>query len=198
MRRNYKPSPQKGTAWWSTARGELQAPVGYDTWSYAYRSREGSKVHAGWREEYGEAFEAGDVVGCLIHLPPGGQPLPTLRERSVEEAVQFRSKAYFAESEDEQKEPDPDAQPLEGSFVAFTRNGRMQGKAYSDIKEGTYYPALSLYTDATLLEEAVVKCNFGETPFAHPPPQVEGCPQARAMFEVAGPKPDTSKSKDQA
>lgn len=29
---------------WATARAELQAPVGYDTWGYSYRSKEGSKV----------------------------------------------------------------------------------------------------------------------------------------------------------
>ena len=48
--------------------------MGYDQFSYGYRDLEGSKVHKALREEYGAAFREGDVVGCLLHLPPGGEP----------------------------------------------------------------------------------------------------------------------------
>lgn len=41
---------------WSTKKGEVQAPVGYDEHSLAYRDLEGSKVHRGWREDYGAPF----------------------------------------------------------------------------------------------------------------------------------------------
>ena len=51
------------------------AQVGYNEHSYAYRDLEGSKVHRGLREPYGQAFAEGDVVGCLLHMPPGGRPL---------------------------------------------------------------------------------------------------------------------------
>lgn len=38
----------------------------------------GRQVHRGLREEYGEPYGEGDVIGCLLHLPPGGRPfLPT-------------------------------------------------------------------------------------------------------------------------
>lgn len=32
------------------------------------------QVHKGWRDDYGEPFGEGDVIGCLIHLPEGGRP----------------------------------------------------------------------------------------------------------------------------
>merc|ERR1719491_2055085 len=43
---------------WSMRTGELQAPVGYDRWSYGYRDINGSKVHNSRREDRwgGEAF----------------------------------------------------------------------------------------------------------------------------------------------
>ncbi len=41
---------------WSTKKGELQAPVGYDEHSLAYRDLEGSKVHKALREDYGAPF----------------------------------------------------------------------------------------------------------------------------------------------
>ncbi|GAB4821654.1 hypothetical protein N2152v2_008700 [Parachlorella kessleri] len=180
---------------WSTGRGELQAPVGYDVWSYGYRSLGGSKVHAGWRHEYGEAYQTGDVVGCLIHLPPGGKPW----EKQLEEAVTYKKKAYWVEGEEETKEPDPETPALPGSWVAFTRNGKLQGKAFEPIKEGTYYPAISLYTDAAKepFETARVRCNFGETAFAHPPPQLEGVPAAKPLCEVAGPRPQAANGSGQ-
>jgi hypothetical protein len=45
---------------WSQKQGDLQAPVGYDKWSYAYRDIDGSRVHEsvredGWAEGYGES-----------------------------------------------------------------------------------------------------------------------------------------------
>ncbi|RYY72402.1 hypothetical protein EON63_20910 [archaeon] len=52
---------------WSTREGELQAPVGYDQHSYAYRDIAGSMVHKSTRiDEYGEAYGVGDVIGCHL------------------------------------------------------------------------------------------------------------------------------------
>ncbi|PQP98988.1 protein TRAUCO [Prunus yedoensis var. nudiflora] len=39
---------------WSTEKGDLQAPVGYDGNSFGYRDIDGSKVHKALREKYGE------------------------------------------------------------------------------------------------------------------------------------------------
>jgi len=53
----------------------LQAPVGYDEFSFGYRDLEGSKVHKALREDYGKAYKEGDVIGCFIHMPEGGRRL---------------------------------------------------------------------------------------------------------------------------
>lgn len=47
---------------WCTRRAELQAPVGFDEHGFCYRDLEGSRVHKGLREAYGEAYGEGDVV----------------------------------------------------------------------------------------------------------------------------------------
>ncbi len=72
---------------WSTGRGEVQAPVGYDVWSYGYRSLEGSKV--GGRVPLGggggfcllpageraAAAAAGHAMRCFPLLPVGAEAL---------------------------------------------------------------------------------------------------------------------------
>lgn len=71
---------------WATLSAELQAPVGADAGGYAIRSVNGDKVHCGAREAYGitslegreersNFIEEGDVIGCLLHMPPGGRAL---------------------------------------------------------------------------------------------------------------------------
>eukprot|EP00887_Chlorella_sp_A99_P006738 scaffold3.g6738.t1 len=107
---------------WATRKGELLAPVGADEHSYAYRSTEGSKVHRGLRESYGEEYGEGDVVGCILHLPPGGRPI----EKGPADVVKYKSSLFYLPDGPAQRDP----RPLEGSFVAFTRNGRPQGRAY--------------------------------------------------------------------
>lgn len=57
---------------WSTKKGELQAPVGYDEHSIGYRDLEGSKVHKALREEYGAPYsEVGNPAcfqECCLHI----------------------------------------------------------------------------------------------------------------------------------
>lgn len=76
----------------------------------------------------------------------------------------------------------------QGSVVAFTKNGVLQGPAYTDFMDGTYYPAASLFTQPSQTEGATVTFNFGPD-WVHPPPDVPGCPPARPMCEVAEPVP---------
>lgn len=57
---------------WSTEKGDLQAPVGYDANSFGYRDIDGSKVHKAMREKYAsEGYKEGDVIGFYINLPDG-------------------------------------------------------------------------------------------------------------------------------
>lgn len=58
--------------------GCIQAPVGYDKFSYAWRSRKGTKFHESIGKHYcSEGFGKGDVLGVFIHLPKKGFRLPS-------------------------------------------------------------------------------------------------------------------------
>lgn len=48
----------------------LQACTGYDKFSYAWRSRKGTRFHDSIGKHYADGgFGQGDVLGCLIDLP---------------------------------------------------------------------------------------------------------------------------------
>jgi Set1/Ash2 histone methyltransferase complex subunit ASH2 len=103
---------------WSMRTGELQAPVGYDKWSYAIRDIGGSLVHKSLRQDVwggeGAGFGPGDVVGCGIFLDGDN---PHIR--------------FFLSGE------------CLGNFV-ISKGKRVGGVAFS-IEPGCYYPAVSLY-----------------------------------------------------
>jgi len=52
--------------------------------------------------------------------------------------------------------------PTKGGKIIFYKNGVNQGVAFTNVYEGNYYAAISLYYGAT------VSANFGPT-FIHPP-----------------------------
>lgn len=164
---------------WSTRKGDLQAPVGYDQHSFGYRDLEGVKVHQANREAYGEPFTEGDIIGCLLHMPEGGRAF----EKEKSDIVTWKGELYFVD------EPTADPAKLEGSLVAFTKNGQMQGIAYRDINEGTYSPAASIYTLPEQKDGATATFNFGPD-FEYPLPELERCPPARPVAELSGPPDD--------
>ena len=135
---------------WCTEAGDLNAPVGYDVNSYSYRDVGGSKFHESRGSDYGEPYGAGDVIGCLLKM---GDPPASRRER---QRISLKGIEYIVEEERSRTES-------AGSQIAFFRNGRPQGVAFSDVWAEVYYPAASLYKAAT------VEVNFGPH-FAHPPP----------------------------
>ncbi|KAK9826245.1 hypothetical protein WJX74_002181 [Apatococcus lobatus] len=162
---------------WSTRLGELQAPVGFDIHSFAYRDLEGSKVHKGLREEYGQSFHEGDVIGCLLYMPPGGHPL----ERTKSELLTYKGDPVLLE------QPPPQAEPLINSCIAFSLNGKPQGIAYRDIPEGTYCPAASIFTHPDQTAGATLTFNFGPD-FAYAPPQLQDIAEARPVSDLASEK----------
>mmetsp|Transcript_4177 Transcript_4177/g.6517 ORF Transcript_4177/g.6517 Transcript_4177/m.6517 type:complete len:365 (-) Transcript_4177:71-1165(-) len=100
---------------WSTRLGDLQAPVGYDKWSYGYRDISGSRVHKSRREDGwgGEPYKAGDVVGFAI-------------SSELRKIYFFRNGVAM------------------GHFI-ISRGKREGGAAFDDIAEGVYYPAISVF-----------------------------------------------------
>ncbi len=139
---------------WSMRTGDLQAPVGYDKWSYGIRDIQGSKIHCSKREDNwgGEDFGPGDVIGCAISMVSDG------------EAESSTETSNAGADQDQQPKANhirffKNGLPM-GEFV-ITKGKRSGGEAFI-IPDGVYYPAISLYMGAT------VKVNFGPH-FIHPP-----------------------------
>ncbi|XP_028081898.1 protein TRAUCO-like isoform X1 [Camellia sinensis] len=159
---------------WSTEKGDLQAPVGYDGNSYGYRDIDGTKVHKALREKYGdEGYVEGDVIGFYINLPGGSLCAP-----KQPNLVWYKRQKYFY-MEDGNEDP-PKVVP--GSEISFFKNGICQGVAFQDLCGGRYYPAASMYTLPNQ-PKCVVKFNFGPD-FEFFPEDFGSRPIPRPMTEV--------------
>ncbi|KAB2615347.1 set1/Ash2 histone methyltransferase complex subunit ASH2-like [Pyrus ussuriensis x Pyrus communis] len=159
---------------WSTEKGDLQAPVGYDGNSFGYRDIDGSKVHKALREKYGEeGYKEGDVIGFYINLPDGGSYAP-----KPPHLVWYKGQRYACAPD--AKEDPPKVVP--GSEISFFKNGVCQGVAFKDLYGGRYYPAASMYT-LPHQPNCVVKFNFGPD-FEFFPEDFDGRPVPLPMVEV--------------
>ncbi|BBH04527.1 TRAUCO protein [Prunus dulcis] len=159
---------------WSTEKGDLQAPVGYDGNSFGYRDIDGSKVHKALREKYGEeGYKEGDVIGFYINLPDGGSYAP-----KPPHLVWYKGQRYACAPDT--KEDPPKVVP--GSEISFFKNGVCQGVAFKDLYGGRYYPAASMYT-LPHQPNCVVKFNFGPE-FEFFPEDFGGRPEPQPMVEV--------------
>ncbi|CAF2055267.1 hypothetical protein HID58_069901 [Brassica napus] len=137
---------------WSTDKGDLQAPVGYDGNSFGFRDVDGCKIHKAVREEYAEGgYKEGDVIGFYINLPDGEAFAP-----KPPRYVWYKGQRYVC-APDTKEEP-PKVVP--GSEISFFKNGVCQGVAFKDLFGGRYYPAASMYTLPDQ-PNCVVKFNFG-------------------------------------
>jgi len=116
---------------WSMRTGDLQAPVGYDKWSYAIRDIGGSIVHKSQRQDSwgGEGFEPGDVIGCAICLYGN--------DDVAKNHIRFFKNGQCL-----------------GRFF-MTKGKREGGEAFTELEPGVYYPAVSSYMGGT------VQANFG-------------------------------------
>lgn len=159
---------------WSTEKGDLQAPVGYDGNSFGYRDIDGSKIHKALREKYGEeGYKEGDVIGFYINLPEGNSYAPKSPHLFV-----YKGQKYVCA-------PDPKEDPpkiIPGSEISFFKNGICQGVAFKDLFGGRYFPAASMYTLPNQ-PNCVVKFNFGPD-FESFPAEFEGRPVPKPMIEV--------------
>ncbi|XAR54298.1 hypothetical protein NMG60_11029361 [Bertholletia excelsa] len=159
---------------WTTEKGDLQAPVGYDANSFGYRDIDGSKIHKALREKYGEeGYLEGDVIGFYINLPEGSLYAP-----KPHQLVWYKGQRYVCAPDG--KEDPPKVVP--GSEISFFKNGVCQGVAFQDFCGGRYYPAASMYTLPNQ-PNCVVKFNFGPD-FEFFPEDFGERPVPRPMVEV--------------
>ncbi|KAJ8543819.1 hypothetical protein K7X08_025437 [Anisodus acutangulus] len=159
---------------WSTDKGDLQAPVGYDGNSFGYRDIDGSKIHKALREKYGEeGYGEGDVIGFYINLPEGSQYAP-----KPPRLVWYKGQRYICASDPKEDPP----KIIPGSEISFFKNGVCQGVAFKDLYGGRYYPAASMYTLPDQ-PNCVVKFNFGPD-FEFFPEDFAERPVPRPMAEV--------------
>ncbi|KAK8864167.1 hypothetical protein IAR55_001413 [Kwoniella newhampshirensis] len=77
---------------WGRRECNVDAPVGSDGYSYAIRDVGGEKVHLSRPKPYGRSFATGDVIGCLITLPPR----PSLEDRGKDDPATIkRQRRHF-------------------------------------------------------------------------------------------------------
>ncbi|KAH9923949.1 uncharacterized protein BXZ73DRAFT_79349 [Epithele typhae] len=118
---------------WARREAPLNAPAGYDGYSYAVRDRTGEKVTLSRPRPYGRPFGSGDVVGLAICLPPRRRgdrrdpydPAHVKRERI---AIEFKGQEYFESLE----------YPQSKEMVALMdANDRAKGTDTKSVPSGT-------------------------------------------------------------
>lgn len=129
--------------------GDLNAPVGYDKWSYAVRDVRGSRIHQSKREDnwgrgYNVSFGPGDVIGCWITLVSAedGERTKIGHSSQGNLGVCTNQIRFFCNGKS--------LGALDA--VGKTRTG---GEAFDNITSGTYYPAISTYMGGS------ARINFG-------------------------------------
>lgn len=156
---------------WSQQYASVQACVGYTKFSYGWRSHKGTKFHNGvGKTYYKNGLKEGDVLGCLISLPldpanPGPDSSKYIPSSGKDHTlIKFKNNYFFEEHEETKPNVEKNLEPLDGSYIEFFHNGVSCGKAYTDIYRGFYFPAVSLFHQASL------RANFGPS-FTHPLPE---------------------------
>lgn len=118
-------------------------------------------------------------MGFFISLPendrkPATFLPPTYKDKAL---IKFKNHLYF-EEKDLVDKAEKSLKPLPESQIKFYKNGVCQGVAWQDIYEGTYYPAVSLYKNAT------ITLNFGPD-FQFPPTDEDFQPMSYKAVEFA-------------
>ncbi|MBN3296925.1 ASH2L methyltransferase, partial [Amia calva] len=156
---------------WSQPLGNLQAPLGYDKFSYSWRSKKGTRFHQSIGKHYSDGYSQGDILGFFIELPDGTETAKALPDTYKDKAlIKFKSYLYF-EEKDYVDKAEKSLKAMPPSRMIFYKNGVNQGVAYENLFEGMYFPAISLYRSCT------VSVNFGPH-FKYPPKDVKYQPMS--------------------
>lgn len=147
---------------WSTKNSNLNEPVGANEDGYGFCLCSGKSVHNRRQQNLTDGdghpviAKSGDVVACLLHLTEEGRSF----EPAVSDIVRYKGRIHIRMHHESSGLPQ--RKNLVGSFIEIFVNGKYQGRAFDSIREGTYYPTISLFT--TTLDSskvAKVKVNFG-------------------------------------
>lgn len=155
---------------WSMRTGDLQAPVGYDRWSYGFRDILGSRIHRSRREDRwgGEPFGPGDIMGLCITM--------------IDEEEDGDASSSSTKGSGSHIRLFKNGQAL-GHFE-IVRGAKMGGEAFTNIMPGTYYPAISSYMGGS------ARVNFGPH-FVYPPPKtLPGGWKALPVSDLCPPPPE--------
>ncbi|XP_013883580.1 set1/Ash2 histone methyltransferase complex subunit ASH2 [Austrofundulus limnaeus] len=156
---------------WSQPLGNLQAPLGYDKFSYSWRSKKGTRFHQSMGKHYSSGYGQGDTLGFFIELPDGTETAKALPDTYKDKAlIKFKSYLYF-EEKDYVDKAEKSLKPIGHSRMVFYKNGVNQGVAFENLFEGIYFPAISLYKSCT------VSVNFGPH-FKFPPKDIKYQPMS--------------------
>ncbi|KAK1800837.1 hypothetical protein P4O66_006033 [Electrophorus voltai] len=156
---------------WSQPLGNLQAPLGYDKFSYSWRSKKGTRFHQSIGKHYSEGYGQGDVLGFFIELPDNTETAKALPDTNKDKAlIKFKSYLYF-EEKDYVDKAEKSLKTVGESRMIFYKNGVNKGVAFENLFEGMYFPAISLYKSCT------VSVNFGPH-FKYPPKDIKYQPMS--------------------
>uniref|UniRef100_A0A4W5MIM5 Ash2 like, histone lysine methyltransferase complex subunit n=1 Tax=Hucho hucho TaxID=62062 RepID=A0A4W5MIM5_9TELE len=94
------PSDTAARLGWSQPLGNLQAPLGYDKFSYSWRSKKGTRFHQSVGKHYSSGYGQGDTLGFFIELPDGTETSKALPDTYKDKAlIKFKSYLYFEEKD---------------------------------------------------------------------------------------------------
>uniref|UniRef100_A0AAR2JCQ7 Set1/Ash2 histone methyltransferase complex subunit ASH2 n=1 Tax=Pygocentrus nattereri TaxID=42514 RepID=A0AAR2JCQ7_PYGNA len=135
---------------WSQPLGNLQAPLGYDKFSYSWRSKKGTRFHQSIGKHYSDGYGQGDILGFFIELPDDTEIAKALPDTYKDKAlIKFKSYLYF-EEKDYVDKAEKSLKAVSSSRMIFYKNGVSQGMAFDNLFEGMYFPAISLYKSCTV------------------------------------------------
>ncbi|KAJ2869941.1 transcription factor, contains a PHD finger motif [Coemansia aciculifera] len=184
---------------WSQISGELQAPCGFDVFSYSVRAKPSTRFHAAIGSPYGEEYGPGDTLGVLIYLPAlDDDETQDLADRKWRPGERYRQFTYSRPESQRPHNADTELPPLPvlaGSELVYFKNGKCLGPAFQKLYLGKYYPAISSYMGGK------TRINLGPT-FKYPPPStwhkdMTVRPISDLEFTLPAPEPDTVKLTDE-
>ncbi|EPX71124.1 Ash2-trithorax family protein [Schizosaccharomyces octosporus yFS286] len=128
----------------------LDAPVGYDAYSYGLRDVGGQKVHMSRPRAFMESFGTGDIIGFHVSLPkitPTDAQVSNIYHDRI--PIRYRGQLFFEQPDyvpskamDELLVPNEQAKYVDlaylpGSYIKVYKNGSYMGTAFENLLDFT-------------------------------------------------------------